>query len=138
SLVTMRRELSGQIKEYDFGAVCFVKDQLPAPTKDHYFICAGEQFDDEDFEESVKTSISTAYNQSLQAMTLASVMAAGGGSTLLLRKLVETIQQASCALYRVDTQSSVTTFLALGISIGLNRPFLMLNRAGREVPLDVQ
>jgi hypothetical protein len=138
SLVTMRKELAGQVREYDFGAVCFIKDLLPAPTKDLYFIGAGEQFDDEDFEESVKASINAAYTQPLRTMTLASLATTGSGSVLLLRKLVETIHQTSCALYRVDTESSATTFLALGISIGLNRPFLMLKKAGSEVPLDVQ
>ncbi len=138
SLVTMRKELAGQIKEYDFGAVCFIEDPLPAPTKDLYFIGAGEQFDDEDFEESVRTSISAVYAQPLQAMTLASLATTGSGPALLLRKLVEAIQQASCALYRVDTQSSTATFLALGISIGLNRPFLMVKKANSEVPLDIQ
>ena len=94
--------------------------------------------DDEDFEESVKTSINAAYTQPLQAMAQASLATAGSGSALLLRRLVETIHQASCALYRVDTQSSTATFLALGISIGLNRPFLMVKKAGCEVPLDIQ
>ena len=138
SLVSMRKELAGHVREYDFGAVCFIKDLLPAPTKRLYFIGAGEQFDDEDFEESVKTSISAVYTQSLQSMTLASLAITSSGSTLLLKKLVETIQQTSCALYRVDTESSATTFLALGISIGLNRPFLMVKKSGSEVPLDIQ
>jgi hypothetical protein len=42
------------------------------------------------------------------------------------------------AVYRVDEQCSPTTFLALGLSIGLNRPFLMMNREGNEVPLDLR
>jgi hypothetical protein len=51
-----------------------------------------------------------------------------------LRQLVELLQTARFALYRVDEQSSPTTFLALGISIGLNRPFIVISQQGSEIP----
>jgi hypothetical protein len=50
SLRAMRRELGGKIKEYNFGAVRFLKDVVGVPAQRQYLIGAGEQFDDEDFE----------------------------------------------------------------------------------------
>jgi hypothetical protein len=42
------------------------------------------------------------------------------------------------AVFRVNEKSSPTTFLALGISIVLNRPFLMIRDARSEVPIDLR
>jgi hypothetical protein len=55
-----------------------------------------------------------------------------------LRQLVELIQTARFAIYRVDEQCSPTTFLTLGMSIGLNCPFIMINQKGNEVPLNLR
>ena len=38
----------------------------------------------------------------------------------------------------MNENSSLTTFVALGISIGLNRPILMIKGADKEVPLDLR
>jgi hypothetical protein len=49
-------------------------------------------------------------------------------------KMLGLIQTSRFTIYRVDEQSSPTTFLALGMSIGLNRPFIMISPQGSEIP----
>jgi hypothetical protein len=137
SLLTMRRELAGQVKEYDFGAVRFIKEKTNTSIQPQYLIAAGEQFDDEDFEWSITEALEKAYPQRLKAVSLPSHIKSLQGSGLMLEQLVEIIQKSRFALYRVDERSSAATFLALGISIGLSRPFLMMHKAGQEVPLDI-
>lgn len=138
SLLTMRRELAGQVKEYDFGAVRFIKEKTNASTQPQYVIVAGGQFDDEDFEWGITKALEQAYPQRLKAISFSSHLKSLQGSGLMLEQLVETIQMSRFALYRVDERSSPTTFLALGISIGLSRPLLMIHKTGQEVPLDIR
>lgn len=134
---TMRRNLPYKIKEYDFGVVRFVKG-LPAPgSQPKYLIGAGGLFDDQDFEISITDAIRSMYPH-LEASTLSKELGGSNGSDWMLKRLVDAIQTARFAIYRVDEACSPTTFLALGISISLNRPFLMTSRINKEVPLDVR
>jgi hypothetical protein len=137
SLRAMRRELGGQVREYNFGAVRFIKDQTKTSTRPQYLIGAGEQFDNEDFEWSIMESIEKAYPKRLTAVSLSSQIKEGEGAGFALKQLVETIERAHFSLYRVDETSSATTFLSLGISLGLSRPFLMLHRTS-GIPLDIR
>jgi hypothetical protein len=137
SFRTMRRELPGKIEEYDFGVVHVINDLPEAGSTPNYLLAAGGQIDDEDFEDSVAEAITGAYPQ-LAALALDTCTAVAGTSGWALDQLVATIQAARFGVYRVDKASSPVTFLALGVSIGLNRPFLMIRRAGRTVPLDLQ
>jgi hypothetical protein len=133
SFRTMRRELAGQIEEYDFAAVQFTRDTTNPPILPHYLVVAGESFDDEDFEESIADAIKAAYPQpQLTAFPVSQHLKKMQGFDL--RQLVELIQTARFAIYRVDEQSSPTTFLALGMSIGLNRPFIMISQQSSEIP----
>jgi hypothetical protein len=133
SLRAMRRELAGQVREYNFGAVRFVKEQAPPPLQSQYLIGAGEQLDDEDLETSITEAIERAYPQRLSPVSLSSI----SGEGFALQQLVSTIESTRFALYRIDETSSATTFLALGISLGLGRPLLMLHRTS-SVPLDLR
>lgn len=134
---TMRRELAGQIEEYDFGVVQFVANLPPAGSQPQYLIAAGDLIEDEDFEGSIGDALGSQYPH-LSAVSLSHPRNGAETSAWLLDQWVETIQAARFAIYRVDEACSPTTFLALGISIGLNRPFLMVHRANREVPLDLR
>lgn len=137
SFRTMRRELAGQVEEYDFGAVQFTKDDTALQVLPRYLIAAGETIEDEDFEYSITNAINKAYTQqSLVVCSLSDYLEKMQGMDL--RQLVELIQTCRFALYQVDEQCSPTTFLALGISIGLNRPFLMLGKAGNTIPQDLR
>lgn len=133
----MRRELAEQIEEYDFGVVRFMVDPPPANVEAKYLIAAGGTIEDEDFEGSVMEAISNAYPH-LEVVSLTEQLNTISQSSWALEQLVEAIQTTRFAIYRVDEDCSPTTFLALGLSISLNRPFLMVRRAGRSVPQDIQ
>jgi hypothetical protein len=137
SFRTMRRELPDQIEEYDFGVVRVAGDLPVAGSTPTYLLAAGGLFDDEDFADSISEAITGAYPQ-LQVLALDERTGVADGSGWALDKLVAAIQAARFGVYRVDETCSPATFLALGISIGLNRPFLMIRRAGKAVPLDLQ
>lgn len=133
---TMRRELPGQIQEYDFGVVRVAAD-LPLPgSKPTYLVAPGGLIEDEDFEASVTEAIEGTYLH-LRSVALDDQPGSAAASGWALEKLIEAVQTARFGIYRVDEGCSPTTFLALGCSIGLNRPFLMVHR-GRMVPLDIQ
>jgi hypothetical protein len=55
-----------------------------------------------------------------------------------LSATTEAIQTAQLGLYRVESAASPDAFVALGISLGLNRPGLLVRRAGRDVPADLK
>jgi hypothetical protein len=129
--------LAGQIEEYDFGAVRFVANKVANGRTHHYLLGPGDLLDDEDFEASIMEAIQANYPH-LQAISLNGQSGTMGTSGWLLEQLTQSIQTARFAIYRVDEACSPPTFLALGISIGLNRPFLMVTRAGQAVPQDVQ
>lgn len=137
SFRTMRRELAEQIEEYDFAAVQFTQGPTNLQILPQYLIAAGESFDDEDFEEGIKDAIQKAYPQQ-QLTTFSLSQHLKQTHSFDLRQLVEQIQTARFAIYRVDEQSSPTTFLALGMSIGLNCPFIMLSQKGNEIPLNLR
>lgn len=133
----MRKELGGQIEEYDFGVVHFIANLPPAGSQPQYLIAGGELIEDEDFEGSITDALGSKY-PNLEALSLTQALGVSGGAKTTLVQLVESIQTSRFAIYRVDEECSATTFLALGISIGLNKPFLMIHRSNREVPLDIR
>ena len=51
-----------------------------------------------------------------------------------LNEVIGTIQAARLGIYRIDSDSSSDTFLALGASIGLNRPGFLTHKSGTNVP----
>lgn len=134
---TMRRELAGQMEEYDFGVVHFIADLPQAGSKPKYLVVAGELIEDEDFEGSIMDALRGSYPH-LEAESLTNQLNRAETAGWVLDQLVKSIQSSRFAVYRVDEACSPTTFLALGISIGLNRPFLMVHRTHTEVPLDLR
>lgn len=126
----MRRELAGQLEEYDFGAVHFVHPRPKTEAQPTYLIAAGGLIEDEDFEWAIQYPLAASY-PNLQPHSLQDTLSQDG---FALQALVAAIQQARFAIYRVDEQCSPETFLALGISIGLNRPFLMLHYQRSSLP----
>jgi hypothetical protein len=139
SLRTLRQELPskiGKIEEYDFGVVHVNKNLPPAGQQSTYVIAAGNLIDDLDMEYAISTPMQKTYPR-LEALSLRQ-QAEESGSTWMLEQLIDIIQQARFAIYRINESSSPTTFLAVGISIALNRPFLMIKDARSEVPVDLR
>jgi len=133
----MRKELAGQIEEYDFGVVHFVANLPPAGSQPQYLVAGGELIEDEDFEGSITDALGSNYPH-LEAVSLNQVLGISSGAKTVLEQLLESIQISRFAIYRVDEACSPTTFLALGISIGLNKPFLMMHSSHKDVPLDLR
>jgi hypothetical protein len=139
SLRTLRQELPGKIgkiEEYDFGVVHVEKNLAVAGQQATYVLAAGNLLDDLDMEYAISASIQAKYPR-LEAVSLTQ-QAEMVGSTWMLENIINTIQQAKFAIYRVNEKSSPTTFLALGMSIALNRPFLMMRDTRSEVPEDLR
>jgi hypothetical protein len=136
---SIRQQLPGQlgkIEEFDFAVVRPAKNPQVAMQKDTYLIAAGNLFDDEDVEGTITDVIKARY-PALEAISLSQV-AETAGTFWMLEQLIAAIQNARFAIYRVNEHCSPTTFLALGISIALNRPFLLLKETRSEVPLDLR
>jgi len=134
---TMCREIAGQIEEYNFGAVRFVTELSTAGSEPKYLIAPGGLIEDEDFEFAITKTIGSRYSH-LEAVSLTERGETVGEPSWMLEQLVTTIHTSRFGIYRVDEDCSTTTFLALGISIGLNRPLLMVRRVGKEIPLDIR
>lgn len=134
---TMQREIGGQIEEYDFGVVHFVANLPKAGSQPIYLVAGGELIEDEDFEGSIKDAMDARYSY-LEMISLTGQLSGAENSGWILNQLVESIHSSRFAIYRVDQESSPSTFLALGISIGLNRPFLMMHRKNRDLPMDLR
>lgn len=55
-----------------------------------------------------------------------------------LNDTIAAIHSARLGVYRVDKVGQADTFLALGVSIGLNRNGILVHKSGAEVPSDVK
>jgi hypothetical protein len=55
-----------------------------------------------------------------------------------LEEVAATIQSARLGIYRIDKSGTSDGFVALGMSMGLNRPGLLIHHAADEPPTDVQ
>lgn len=62
----------------------------------------------------------------------------GSAGRTRLDETVAAIQAARLGVYRIDEISAPDTFLALGVSMGLNRPGLLIHKAGCDLPTDVK
>ena len=51
---------------------------------------------------------------------------------------VQAIKAARFGVYRIDSGCSADAFLSLGLAIGLNRPWMLISRAGKSLPSDVR
>jgi hypothetical protein len=136
---TLRQELPGKIgkiEEYDFAVVRPIKDPPVGGSQLKYLLATGNLIDDLDVEGSVVDAISARYPR-LEAISLAQ-QTETASTAWMIEQLVDTIQSTRFAIYRVNQDCSATTFLALGISIAHNRPFLMICEAGSAVPADLR
>ena len=124
----LRRELGERVQVGRFSTV-LPREAVPGSAT--YFVADGE-FEQEDFGEAV--------GRALAGLGLEPAHLAEGqvGPQLALRQLIERIQAARFGVYRIDERASANTFLALGVAIGLNKPWLLVTREGATVPQDVR
>jgi len=62
----------------------------------------------------------------------------GGTGRTRLDETVAAIQAARLGVYRVEKAGVPDTFLALGVSMGLNRPGMLIRKANTDLPSDVK
>jgi len=128
SYTGLRQEVGERIQVGQFSAILPRED---VPTADTYFVADGE-FEQEDFRQAIRDT--------LQSYALQPVYLAEGqvGPELALSQLIRNIQVARFGIYRIDEEASANTFLALGLAIGLNKPWLLVAREGATIPVDVR
>jgi len=128
SYTGLRQEVGERVQVGQFSAILPQEDTFITDT---YFVADGE-FEQEDFRQSIRNA--------LQDYGLRPAYLAEGqvGPELALSQLIRNIQVARFGIYRIDEEASANTFLALGIAIGLNKPWLLVAREGATVPVDVR
>jgi len=62
----------------------------------------------------------------------------GSTGRMRLDETVAAIRSARLGVYRIEKTGAPDTFLALGVSMGLNRPGLLIRRADYDLPSDVK
>jgi len=128
SYTGLRREVGERVQVGQFSAILPQED---VPITDTYFVADGE-FEQEDLRQAIRNA--------LQDYALQPVYLTEGpvGPQLALTQLIRNIQAARFGIYRIDEEASANTFLALGIAIGLNKPWLLVAREGATIPVDVR
>lgn len=124
------------MEEYDFGVVRPIKDLPVINRPSTHLIAAGNLFDNPDVEGTICDAVKAKYPY-LEAVSLTH-QAITAGNSWMIEQLIETIRTARFATYRVNELCLPTTFLSLGISIALNRPYLMIQECGSEIPADLR
>ena len=128
SYAGLRREIGERVQVGHFSSIL---PQEEIQTTNSYFLADGE-YEQEDFRAAVRNSFRS---YALESITIDD---APVESKLALIQLIRNVQTARFGVFRIDEAASANTFLALGISIGLNKPWLLVARAGEPVPLDVR
>lgn len=126
----LRRELvAGTRLQVGQFSTLFPQDTLPVGNT---YVIADGAFEQEDFREAITHAL---YGSGLQPVA---VLEQQPGAETALTQLRRTIQAARFGIYRIDAAASAETFLALGMAIGLAKPWLLVSRQGAAVPVDVR
>lgn len=128
SYTDLRRNLGEKVQAGQFANL------LPPdePTDTTTCLIADGEFEQDDFREAVGQAL-RPYGLSLVHLLDDQV-----GAQMSLTVTIRAIQEARFGLYRIDEQASANTFLALGIAIGLGKPWLLLAHQQSTIPMDVR
>jgi hypothetical protein len=151
SYVSLQRELGDRLCQYILNITRYrAPDLPPAGSNGAYVIAHGDHDMPPDFCLAVAealvgrelTPVLIGSNnreaaEALEASGIDSQVVSGIGKTEL-DAVTKAIQAARFGIYRVDADCSPDAFLALGIAIGLNRPWALVNRRGASLPADVR
>jgi hypothetical protein len=151
SYISLQRELGDRLRQYLLNITRYrAPDLPPAGSNGTYIIAHG----DHDMPPDLCLAIAEALAdrgltpvligsnnreavEALEASGIDSQAIFGVGKTEL-DAVTQAIQAARFGIYRVDADCSPDAFLALGIAIGLNRPWALVNRRGASLPADVR
>jgi len=151
SYVGLQRELGDRLRQYLLNITRYHAPDLPPPgSSDTYVIAHGDYDMPPDFCLTLAESLADrglmpvligADNREaadvLEAAGAAHQAITGIGKTQL-DAVTQAIQAARFGIYRIDADCSADAFLALGIAIGLNRPWAAIWREGAILPSDVR
>jgi hypothetical protein len=144
SYAVMQRELGARLQEYVLSITQYQRaatepDEDPNNT---YIIAHGDYDMPLDFTLAVSEGLaSTNLHPVLvgsDSIEDAAGLAVPRAPDSRLDAIVKAIRKARFGIYRVDAGSSPDVFLALGLAIGLNKPWFLCKREGSEVPTDVR
>lgn len=128
----MRQELPGKIEDFIFGVVHMNRDLPEAGKEAKCLIAPGNLANDEDVEGIITDALKSKYSH-LEVVSLMKQIETADAEWQIER-LIDTIQTTRFAIYRVNESCSPMTFVSLGISISLSRPFLMIRETRGDVP----
>jgi hypothetical protein len=126
----LRRELAAgtRLQVGQFSAL-FPQDTVPVGNT---YVIADGGFEQEDFREAITHALHGYGLEPVAALDHQT------GAEMALTQLLRTIQSARFGIYRIDASASAETFLALGLTIGLAKPWILVSRQGAAVPVDVR
>ncbi len=153
SYAVMQRELGVRLREYVLSITQYQKatTELGKNTNDTYIIAHGDYDMPLDFTLAVSEGLaptnlhpvlvgsdSKEIEEAFRAARLAMPRAPDTFGISRLDAIVKAIRTARFGVYRVDAGSSPDVFLALGLAIGLNKPWFLIKREGSEIPADIR
>ncbi len=151
SYVSLGRELGDRLRQYLLNITRYRAPDLPPPASSGtYVIAHGDHDMPPDFCLAIAEALAgrgltpvligrdnREAVEVLEANGVDCQVIADTGKTQL-DAVTQAIQAARFGVYRVDGDCSPDAFLALGIAIGLNRPWALVNRRGAALPADVR
>lgn len=151
SYVSLQRELGDRLRQYLLNITRYrAPDLPPASSNGTYVIAHGDHDMPPDFCLAVAEAlaargltpvlIGTDNAEAAEALEASGIECqfTGGVGRTALNAVTQAVQAARFGVYRVDADCSPDAFLALGIAIGLNRPWALVNRRGASLPADVR
>jgi hypothetical protein len=151
SYLSLQRELGDRLRQYLLNITHYRAPDLPSAGSVGTVVIAHGNYDmppdlcltlAEALADRGLTPVLTGADtrEAAQALELEGINHQGITSTgkAQLDAVAEAIQAARFGIYRVDADCSADAFLALGIAVGLNRPWALIWREGATLPSDVR
>lgn len=153
SYEVMKRELGVRLQEYVLSITQYQRatTEPVKNTNDTYIIAHGDYDMPVDFTLAVSQGLasinlhpvlvgsdSKEIEKAFSASRLAVPHPPDTFGVSRLDAIVNAIRKARFGIYRVDAGSSPDVFLALGLAIGLNKPWFLFKREASEIPADIR
>jgi len=153
SYSVMKRELGARLREYVLSIAQYqtANTATEEDGDDTYVIAHGGYDMPVDFALAIAESLTSthlhpvlieAHSKQIEdafretGLPVPRILDAPSGSRL--DAVVNAIRTARFGVYRIDADSSADVFLALGVAIGLNKPWLLFKRDESNVPSDIR
>ncbi len=150
SYLELRYEMGHQVRPFLTNIATYISQILPPPGTQRTAVIAHGDLDPIDFciplakaliKYDLKPIILGDKTQKLaRYMELEKIPyeIIGTEGHIQLNETLRAIQTARLGVYRIEKTASPDTFLALGMSMGLNRPGFLVQRSNSEAPSDIK